>query len=325
MGEVRGYGSARALRSWITEYLLEWQLTDARSERKLQRRVNALAATVNSDVDVVCFVKPSGLCPFCNLATRVLVAAAGTDEPHFSLYVADLFHDDRESLREMLCVPVITWPVIFIRGAYVEGGASAVAQLDKDGKLLERVRAERAVFVPKPIAATTYPRPQLLHQAGGGPWRGCQTRIYGNVLRGIALLQICLLVPAHELTSRGHYLASVPLLALLALDSLMFTLFGPTPWSPLGCLATLVVWHRRGTVAPLIPYKVTFGGLYLIMNVAGVVCRLADAPYAAALVANASSTADEDAHASAFCELIRSDGLVWTMVTNSLALAIFRF
>ena len=243
--------------------------------------------------------------------------------------IADLFSEDREALRMMLDVPVLTWPVVFIRGAHVSGGGEAVDKLSKEGLLFQSIGAQRIRFVPQPVTPTAHPRPLLFHQAGGGSWRGCQSRIYGNVLRGIALLQVAILIPAHELTKRGYTLASTPLLALLAVDALLFCLSGPTPWTPLGNLATLVVWPRRGTVAPIGPYKVTVGGLYLLMNVAGLACRLS-APSEAdgGLLVGGNSSASTPVAAGSpapFCDLINSDGLVWTMVTNSIMLAAFRF
>ena len=127
-------------------------------------------------------------------------------------------------------------------------------------------------------------------------------------------------------------MATVPLLALLFADALLFTLAGPTPWSPLGNLATLLVWPHRGSVAPLLPYKVTFGGLYVLLNAAALACRLANAgaqaaaPVAApagnaSLAGGGSSLAGSDG----VCGLISADGLIYTMLTNSAALAIFRF
>lgn len=316
---------SRSVFRWLEEYLLEWQLTDARNTRKLHARIDALTQAVNHS-DVVCFVKPGGLCPFCNLASRLLLETASAKEkPPFTLHIADLFNEDREALRMMLDVPVLTWPAVFIRGVHLPGGGEAVARLHKAGELVGRIGAARAEFAPTLVEPPVHPRPLLFHQAGGGSWRGCQTRIYGNVLRGIAVLQIALLLPAHELTQRGHPALAIPLLLLLAVDALLFCLAGPTPWSPLGNLATLVVWRRRGAVAPLGPYKVTVGGLYLLMNVAGVICRLppSTATSGAIVVANTSAVSvDGD---PLVCALINSDGLVWSMVTNSCFLAIFRF
>ena len=143
-------------------------------------------------------------------------------------------------------------------------------------------------------------------------------------------LQIAVLLPAHELERRGHTLASIPLLALLIVDSFLFCLFGPTPWTPLGNLATLLVWPRRGSIAPLLPYKVTFAGLYLLMNAAGLACRISalqsqgeEAP--PTLAGGTNTTADAAAASSPLCDLVQSDGLIWTMVNNSIFLAAFRF
>ena len=62
------------------------------------------------------------------------------------------------------------------------------------------------------------------------------------------------------------------------------------------------------------PYKVTFVGLYFLANAAAIGCRVAD-------LANAAAESEP----SPVCDLVRSDGLVWTMVTNSIWLAAFRF
>ena len=302
---------SRSVGGWLREYLLEWQLTDARNVRLLQARANALAEAIEHS-DAVVFVKPGGLCPFCNLASKALLEAA--EDSRFSLHVADLFNEDRDALREMLGMPVLTWPVCFFKGRFVEGGGEAIATLHKEGALIPRIcEAERVAFAPLAVAPTPQSRPLLLHQAGGGPWRACQQRIYGNVLRVIALLQIALLLPAHELDRRGQTAAALPLLGLLCIDALLFVCAGPTPWSPLGCVATLLVWRRRGTVAPLLPYKVTFVGLYFLLNAGAIGCRLSEL------------TTAGDYEPSVVCDLVRSDGLVWTMVTNSIWLAAFRF
>ena len=138
-----------------------------------QARANALAEAIEHS-DAVVFVKPGGLCPFCNLASKALLEAA--EGSRFSLDVADLFNEDRDALREMLGMPVLTWPVCFFKGRFVEGGGEAIATLHKEGVLVPRIcEAERVAFAPLAVAPTPQPRP-LLHQAGGGPWRACQQR-----------------------------------------------------------------------------------------------------------------------------------------------------
>lgn len=318
-----GLGLAR----WLHQYVNEWRLVDEHNKHMLQKKSNALSALIER-WDVVAFLKPGGLCPFCNLATSILrkVHADGS-YPQFSLHVADLLSEDRDVLCAMLAQPVLTYPVIFIRGMHLEGGGETLARLHKEGggaELAAQLKAERQAFAPAAVHATPHPRPLLLHQAGGGSWRGCQQRIYGNVLRGIAVLQICLLAAANELHNRGQTMATVPLLALLFADALLFTLAGPTPWSPLGSLATLIVWRRRGSVAPLLPYKITFGGLYVVLNAAALACRLEAAGRAPASNLTTAASAGE-AGAGGFCTFISADGLVYTMLTNSAALAIFRF
>mgnify|MGYP004405082775 CR=1 FL=1 len=121
-------------------------------------------------------------------------------------------------------------------------------------------------------------------------------------------------------------------------------LLGPTPWTPLGCISTLLLWSRRGTVAPLVPYKVTFGALYLLMNVVGLVCRFGDAAADAASGVTIGASSNQT---QGVCQLINADGLTLTyagesavgtgrsltkrralfhrMLTNSAALSIFRF
>lgn len=326
------------LARWLREYLSEWRVTDQHNSQQLQQTAARLAALVNH-TDVVLFVKPGGLCPFCNLATSIFLKVhADAEYPSFDLHVADLLAEDRDVLCSMLSVPVLTYPVVFIKGARLEGGGEAVAKLHTDdggAGLAAALRSDQQPFVPAAVHAPSLRWPLLLHQAGGGSYRGCQQRIYGNVLRGIAVLQICLLAAANELQNRGMTMATVPLLALLCLDALLFTLSGPTPWSPLGNLSTLLVWRRRGSVAPLLPYKITFGGLYVLLNAAALACRLSSPEQQLQPAAGNESSSSGAGGGSAssgtsgtdagFCTFISADGLVYTMLTNSAALAIFRF
>lgn len=310
-----------SLRRFLREYLLEWRLTDRAIASDLEMRVAAIEAAINGS-DVVCFVKPGGLCPFCNLATRIFEEQLTQNK--FGLHIADLLYEDREALKVAMRVPMLTWPVVFIRGSLVAGGGEAVATMHKQNGLAEAIGAEKAVFAaPRPLPSEAHPRPLLLQQAGGGSWLGCQTRIYGNVLRGIALLQIALLAPAHVMSNRGVYAVSIPIQLLLAIDAFFFCLFGPTPLAPLGSLATLLVWHRRGTVAPLLPYKITFAGLYFLMNAIAVGCQLdATGLGTGGSGGNGTETSSEN---GPLCSLVQSDGLVYTMLSNSAFLAIFRF
>ena len=98
-------------------------------------------------------------------------------------------------------------------------------------------------------------------------------------------------------------------------------------WTPLAELA----WSTR-------LWQVTFAGLYLIMNVASLACRLhqdtqgdatGDSSIAIlggnASVGSSTESPVDGSAAPRVCRLVNSDGLVWTMVTNSILLATLRF
>ena len=204
------------------------------------------------------------------------------------------------------------WHVVFLGGRWEPAGAEGVVALCKDrARLAAALAAEPTPFVPRPVPFVAQPHPRLLHQAGGGPWATCQTRIYGNVLRVIALLQVCLLVPAHALRGSSSA-ASTALLCVVGLDATLFCLAGPTPFTPLGCAATALVWRRRGSVAPLLPYKFTFALLYAFANAAGLACR-------------SLGEEREGGAVGELCGLVNADGITYTMMVNSVVLGVLRF
>lgn len=296
------------------DYLLEWQATDARFVARSKWLSDNLAKVVNES-DVACFLKPGGLCPFCNMATSLLVDLQR--ETSFTLHFADLLSDERETLAMMLkkdysANPRVTFPAIFIFGEWLPGGYEELKRRHNDGSLLKTICQEQTVADRKRVLplqseeiATLPASPQLFHQAGGGPWLTFQTKIYGNVLRGIALLQICVLLPAHLLDSDDLRNYSIPLLAILFIDSCLFVAMGPTPFAPLGVVSTCAVWQRRGSIVPLLPYKVTIF-FYAVASMASILC-----PHTG-----------EDA---SVCKLLDSDGLVYTLLFNSIYLLVFRF
>lgn len=299
------------LRRGFTDYLLEWRLTDYHEAGQMERMTRDIAKTINGS-DVVCFVMPGGMCSYCKMAKDLLLKQQ--DQVEFSLHVADLLSIERNALLYVLNsrpgtqrMDTVLYPAIFVRGEYLKyeelealctsgGFASKVPEADSARKL---IAAPTNIELP---TASKYPL--LLQQAGGGPWLTFQTKIYGNVLRGIAILQICILLPAHMLRKEGNRDVSLPLFALLALDSLLFVCFGPTPLSPLGSLAQAALWRRRGSVVPLVPYKVTFL-FYFFASVAVLLCPGEDS--------------------NGICENMQTDGLAYTLLTNSIYLAVFRF
>jgi hypothetical protein len=207
----------------------------------------------------------------------------------------------------------VTYPAVFVHGAWLPGGYQELQKLHDNGGLHE-ILCDKQEFkaAVQPLAEEDIPKmptkPQLCHQAGGGPWLTFQTRMYGNVLRGIAFLQLCVLVPAHLMNTDSMRNYSIPLLLVLFVDSFIFVVMGPTPIAPLGMLSTSIVWRRRGAIVPALPYKVTFL-FYVIASMACIVC-----PHSG-----------EDGSVCKLLNSFSSDNLVYTLMVNSIYLTIFRF
>jgi len=302
------------IRSWLTNYLLEWRLSDARDKARMREASSRIAAITNES-DVACFLKPGGLCPFCNLATTSLSDAQ--KQRSFTLHLADLMADDREVLSIMLeklkgSRVDVTFPAIFVGGEWLPGGYQELKKeicSEAFFVRLDGVASKHQIMMP--LEAQDVPtlptKPQLWHQAGGGPPLAFQTKVHTNVIRSIALLQVCLLLPVHAMldskSENTHY--TTPLLSILLCDALLNILVGPTPFSPLGILSTLLVWHRRGSVRSILPYKLTF-----LLYVGGPLGLIA---------------CPRDGDNGFACKVLGSKGIVMTMIMNSIYLSITCF
>jgi glutaredoxin-related protein len=303
--------AVEAIKRWLIDYVLEWQLTDRRQARNFALISEHMVALINN-YDILCFVKPGGLCPFCNMAQADLQAYQETHT--FSLHIATLLDEEREVMRLMLnslenttgFLP--TYPTIFVRGRRLAGGYTELKAMSgaETGSLDEALEADPHILPTEVELAQTSPHPLLRHQAGGGPWLGFQVCVYGNIIRMIALFQVVLLGMAHFVFPPEKSVLYIPFMAILFVDSFLFVVFGPTPFTPLGVLSTLLVWHRRGSVVKLVPYKVTFS-FYAISSLATILCN------------------SLDAHDGAVCKVLRSDTVIYTLFTNSIYLLIFRF
>mmetsp|Transcript_19337 Transcript_19337/g.37640 ORF Transcript_19337/g.37640 Transcript_19337/m.37640 type:complete len:512 (+) Transcript_19337:232-1767(+) len=268
----------------VREYFAEWQPTDARAEKEYRRKQHTMAEIINS-CDVACFVKPGGICPFCKMALALLEDLKARQS--FRLHSEDLFSDEREALRlmEQPAQVKLTFPVIYVRGRRLNGGYEELERMSKDGSLVVLLRmtdsARTRVVPPKDLQLpSSSQKPQFLRTAGGSHWLRFQFYVYGNVLRGIALCQVIvfgIVLGLGGLDSDGKHA-----LWLVLADAAAFVLIGPTPLSPFGCLATFLLWRRRGTVASAVPYKVTFT-LYILLLAPSLVCGDSDNPVCDAL------------------------------------------
>ena len=127
--------TARSLTRFAEEYIMEWTLATDAGTRLALAKTGRRARRGHQLLRRCLLCQACGLCPFCNLASRVLVAAAANGDT-FTLHIADLLNEDREALRLMLDVPVLTWPVIYIRGTHLTGGGEAIARLEKSNESL---------------------------------------------------------------------------------------------------------------------------------------------------------------------------------------------
>jgi glutaredoxin len=320
MGERSRLGTACAsavtwMQRGIKDYLLEWQQPDERDAKRLRESLLFCAAAVNKS-DVVCWLKPGGLCPFCNMSIALLKKLQ--ERKGFSLETLDLMHDEREALKLALGVTgVLTYPVIFVRGVHVEGGFTELKRECESDSLEALLNAPRAPFEPTlpQLPGAGCQRPKLLHQAGGGRWCTYHLRIYGNVLRVHAALQVGLFALSLALTRAAQPLAGAIVLIALGFDAILFCLVGNAPFSPLGLLSTVLIWQRRGAVVTATPYKVVFL-YYALTCLAFLPCVLN------------GSVADASPSNMTMCDGLfgqNQESLASSLLVNSTLLAILRF
>ena len=292
------------VRRFLREYVLEWQRTDERTLVRLSKALQAVAATVN-EADVVLLVKPGGFCPFCNKAVE-LMQKKQQEGPAFSLSVADLLHDEREALKLAFAAElmdrVITYPVVFVRGARVSGGFTELEERVNDGRFAAALADDRTEWTPPDqLELPVETKHRLLCPAGGGRWATFQWYVYGNVLRLYAAMQVAMLAVALALYGE-HERVAAAVLGLLGVDMALFVVLGAAPWSPLASLATLLAWPRRGSVATALPYKFVFS-LYCFYLLGSLPC----------------------AFVASDCPPLAKRGQLVTALVNSTVLAVFRF
>jgi len=289
--------------------------------RDCQTLYGRFAATFDVFPELRCFLlslylaQPSS-CRLCHQATRffasctvsrsLLITFALFDYcpvALFSLLGLRLFSSPSLSVFRQV---KLTFPVIYVRGRRLNGGYEELERMSKDGSLVVLLRmtdsARTRVVPPKDLQLpSSSQKPQFLRTAGGSHWLRFQFYVYGNVLRGIALCQVIvfgIVLGLGGLDSDGKHA-----LWLVLADAAAFVLIGPTPLSPFGCLATFLLWRRRGTVASAVPYKVTFT-LYILLLAPSLVCGDSDNPV---------------------CDALSSDGVATTLLINSSLLTVFRF
>lgn len=255
-GNHSGAGLLRDIGSWFAEFLDPiYTLCPGKPSpecQKLEADVNRLS----EDYDAVLYVKPG--CGFCAAAETLLTnegisfkAIDGTDEAA------------RLGLKQALRLPLLTFPVIFVKGTHI-GGSDQLHELRDSGRLDGYVKATKQPFPgtppEDPVKLTTGP--------DSTPWYCFQTQVYGNVVRAASFVQVLLLV-LFQFTYQSTPVVAAAIMWLLLVDLSIFTLFGPTPIAPIWTLVTVLTWRFRGGAVSSWPYKLVFFGGYVVPFASG--------------------------------------------------------
>lgn len=267
----------------LLDYLLEYTPSCWRGKVLTQGLDEATALrfrAVIEDSAVVLFTKPG--CGFCEKARAIATREAAGGDFDVALVTASPSGDAamHVALRAALARPgPPTYPAIVVRGVYI-GGCDDLERLIADGALADRARASHAPYAGLPARLpydAILDRPfDARRDARGASACRFQTGAHANAIRAYALFYVVL-----QLLTAA--LASDALAVAMVVDAMLFVLFGPTPFSPVGLLAARVTWSVRGGVVPSLPYKF----IWALYAATGVACvhrdrALRPAMYAAA-------------------------------------------
>jgi len=253
------------MRDDMVSYLGEYRCrrSSGNAKEALGEALAAIAAH-----PVVLFEKPG--CGFCRRAKEMFAASYPDTPVHL---VAGATPPYRTALGKALAVRDVTFPCIFIQGAFV-GGADEVSLLHQAGELAGKLGGARVAF--KVGQNDTKSSPSLCTQlAGGGiadsfctstsKWYLPQIKSYGNVVRGMSAVHVLLFIivltiseSAVATASEALIVATFVIMAVFGVDLALYILLGATPLTIVGNLVTLAVWDFRGPAVPNIPYKAVF-------------------------------------------------------------------
>lgn len=180
----------------------------------------------------------------------------------------------RTALKSATGVALLTFPSIFIKGKFV-GGGDDLAELVSKGEFARLIATPATQFLPgrdgwgeelKANDVILWLKPPR-----NGRWYCFQLHTYANHVRGISLLHVCifgaLLGLEFSITDKNQPpIATLILMYYLLFDLGLYVLFGPVPWSPLGCLVNASLWSVRDNSVTVIPYKLVFG--YYVFGIA---------------------------------------------------------
>jgi len=166
--------------------------------------------------------------------------------------------ETKTALKQGLGLPLLSFPVVFVNGAFI-GGLEQLQDVLASDRLQTLLDAPRQSF-PAGIRAVDDPV-QLLAGPRGQPWYCFQLHVYGNVIRILSVLHVvafAIILAVNSVSPAGAHV----LLAIMFIDLAIFLLLGPTPVAPICTLVTVFVWRFRGNAVTSLPYKVVIGAAY---------------------------------------------------------------
>jgi len=223
--------------------------------------------------------------------------------------------EKKAALKQGLGLPMVSFPAVFVRGAFL-GSFEQLQEVISTDRLNTALAAPMVNFpainvMPDPVQLFVGPR--------GQPWFHFQLHVYANIVRFASVLHVALFGLVLAL-AKAAPVVSTGILCVLAVDFLMFALFGATPLAPLMNLVTIFVWPFRGNAVTSLPYKFVIGVMYFYqcMNVltcghpfGGPIYQVDQCPM------ECGENKDED------CSILTLR--IGAIFTNSILLAFFRF
>lgn len=244
-GNHSGAGLLRDIGSWFAEFLDPIYTLCPGKPSPESQKVEADVNRLSEDYDVVLYIKPG--CGFCASAEALLTnegisfkAIDGTDEA------------SRLGLKQALRLPLLSFPLIFVKGTYI-GGSDQLHELKDSGRLDSYVKATKQPFPGTPPEDPV----KLFVGPNSMPWYCFQTQVYGNVVRAASFVQVLLLV-LFLFTYQSTPALAGAIIWLLIFDLTIFAILGPTPIAPIWTFVTLLTWRFRGGAVSSWPYKLVF-------------------------------------------------------------------
>lgn len=254
--------------SYISEYGVLKYSADVKSKR------SEFSAAINH-YDVVIVAKVG--CGFCERAKAMLSEAKASGMDFSQHIIIGTDRTWRYAVGASLNLGDLTFPQLVVRGVYI-GGCDNLRDAISRGLLIPWLT--RSPVRSSEDEVVTW-EPELLKEANSPKMFQVATvpstrnkwyskfylfnwHMYSNLVRYISLFHvICfvlLLILYAPMKDENHtaLLVGNIVFFVLFIDLLMLVLFGPSPFSLSGCLATMFGWKYKGNVTSAVPYKVVF-------------------------------------------------------------------